>query len=368
VSFDCGKATTEVEKTICADARLSKLDTDLAATYRDAMSNPADPTKKRDVRSAQAAWLKSRNACTDKICIEVMYRTRIAMLAAVVTPESAQPVTPLTTDYGKFWLTYGIGTKVCEAYLERLNRSFYEHHPKCDRPENDEVEGFRSLERAKLSAEDMVSFWASVESFLDSGDPERWKAADTSDRKLGRPLRFGDRERQLHRLNNEASFRRPFGFGRPIDINNDGTSDHVVIWRTGNCVRSGPINEMHYWASIPIVLNSAKDGPDIERTRQFFGHPSGAYRLPSGTMSRKFRPIGRHMGIFEFEGTYYMDTFFDGWGDFKGYRQHDALLGKNDPEIASRLAVFRRRGGETRQVCEYWFEDVADSEAEAARQ
>jgi uncharacterized protein YecT (DUF1311 family) len=366
-SFNCKKAGTEVEKKICADARLSRLDDELAETYRAAMTKMAQVERAR-LRRDQATWLKSRNACKDDLCIEVMYRTRKAVLTMAVAPESAEERTSASTEYGRFWLTYGHGVKVCEAYLQRLSSSAYEHHPKCDRPESDEVSGFRSLDRMKLTAEAMLPFWASVESFLESGDPERWRAADASDRKLGRPLQYGDRPNQLRRLQNEASFRRPFRFARPVDIDNDGIADPVVIWRTGSCVRSGALDEMHYWASIPIVLNAEGDGPNVERTRRIFGHPLGGYRLPSGKVSSKFRPIGRHMGIFEFEAAYYMDTFFDGWGDFNGHRQHDAVLGEYDPDIAKRLAVFKRSGGETRQLCEYWLQDVSESGVGALRQ
>lgn len=115
------------------------------------------------------------------------------------------------------------------------------------------------------------------------------------------------------------------------------------------------------------MLNAVGDGPDVERTRQLFGHPLGGYRLSSGKMASEFRPIGRHIGIFEFEGKYYMDTFFDTWGDFNG-NLRDApspgqLLPAKEPEIANSLAVFLRRGNETRQVCEYWFEDSSESRA-----
>lgn len=274
--------------------------------------------------------------------------------------------------YGRFWLTYGKGVKVCDAYLERLNRSAYKHHPKCDRSENDEVPGFRDLNRKILGAEELQPFWASIESFIETGNPERWKAADESDRRLGRPLQFGDRENQLRRLRAETFYRRPFGFEEPVDIDNDGVTDPVVIWRSGNCARFGPVDKMFYWDSIPIVLNAAGDGPDVERTRQLFGHPWGGYRLSSGKMAREFRPIGRSMGIFQFDGTYYMDTFIDASEDFNGNRRDAPAPGQplpaREPEIDKSLAVFLRRGNETKQVCEYWFEDFSEPRRGAIQQ
>lgn len=350
-SFDCKKAKTEIEKMICADAQLSKLDEELAAAYRDAMDK-AGQTGKAVLRKEQTAWLKSRNACKDTLCVEVMYRTRLAMLASAATDRPrAQAGASDVSAYGRFWLTYGKGVKVCEAYLERLNQSSYEHHPKCDRPENDEVPGFRALNRVKLNAEELQLFWAPVYSFLHSGRPS-WPRTEETDR----------------RVRSEMEYFPVFRIHPSVDIDNDGVADPIVIWRSGNCAPLGPLQMMDYWASIPIVLNIAGDGPDVERTRQLIGHPSGGYRLSSGKMASTFRPIGRHIGIFEFERTYYMDTFFDGWGDFNGHRQHDAELGEYDPEIAKRLAVFARHGSETRQVCEYWFEDFSEVKYRATRQ
>jgi uncharacterized protein len=361
-TFDCNKAKTEVEKDICADPQLSKLDEDLGAAYRGAMER-AKQTEKGKLRNEQLAWIKSRNACKDKLCIEVMYRTRVAMLTSARPRKAGSAGVPASQD-GRFWLTYGHGVKVCEAYLERLNRSSYEHHPKCDRPEDASVPGFRPLNRIVLSPEDMQPFWASVESFIESGVPERWKAADASNRSLALPLQYGDRKNQLRRLRGEMLYRRGFRFEPPIDIDGDGGADRVVVWRLGECRPVGPRNQLRRWDSIPIVLNAAGDGPDVERTRKIFGHPAGGYPLSRSEMAKEFRPIGRQMGIFNFEGTYYMDTFLDAWGDFNGNLRDAPATGEpkpaKEPEITNSLAVFVRRDGETKQVCEYWFEDFPE--------
>ena len=366
-SFDCKKAKTQVEKAICEDPRLSKLDEELAVTYRDAMSK-AERTEKIKLRKGQTDWLKARNACKDKLCIEVMYRTRNAMLAmATSAQEAASADLPSASPYGKFWLTYGEGVKVCEAYLDRLNHSSYEYHPRCDRPEEAGGSGFQALNRVKLGAEEIQPFWASVRSFIMNGDPDLWKRADASDRKLGRKPAYGDRENQLRVVREEMSQLSVFRFEPPIDIDNDGLADPIIIWRSGSCRRFGPVDEMHYWESIAIVLNSAGNGPDVERTRQLFGHPSGAYKI-AGHPRDEFRPIGKRLGIFNVEGTYYMDTFFDDWGDFHDGRRNAPELShsnparhSDDPEIANRLGVFLRRNAETSQMCEYWFEEYSDS-------
>lgn len=52
------------------------------------------------------------------------------------------------------------------------------------------------------------------------------------------------------------------------------------------------------------------------------------------------------MGIFEYDGLYYFDTFLDSSGDFQGRRQKDPRIGKT-------LGVFLRKDGVTKQECEY---------------
>lgn len=75
-SFDCRKATTDVERMICADAELSRLDEQMARAFTDARSqggvNAAD----------QVAWLKNvRNRCATVDCLKSAYQARIADLA-----------------------------------------------------------------------------------------------------------------------------------------------------------------------------------------------------------------------------------------------------------------------------------------------
>jgi uncharacterized protein YecT (DUF1311 family) len=74
--FDCGKASTMVEKMICADPRLSALDAKLAQSYKVSLASAADP---QTLRSEQRAWLASvRNRCPDPECIAQAYGSRIA--------------------------------------------------------------------------------------------------------------------------------------------------------------------------------------------------------------------------------------------------------------------------------------------------
>lgn len=70
-SFDCQKAGTRIEKQICSSPELSKLDSDLAGIYKDAL--PKGPS----VRADQLKWLRERNACQDAKCLAEKYKERI---------------------------------------------------------------------------------------------------------------------------------------------------------------------------------------------------------------------------------------------------------------------------------------------------
>ncbi|MBF0118877.1 MAG: DUF1311 domain-containing protein [Desulfobacterales bacterium] len=73
-SFDCSKASTKVEKLVCDDANLSKLDEELGKAYGEAKK------KVFDLNDEQRAWLKSRNKCIDTECLTNIYRDRINIL------------------------------------------------------------------------------------------------------------------------------------------------------------------------------------------------------------------------------------------------------------------------------------------------
>jgi uncharacterized protein len=77
-SFDCSKATSEVEKLICSDAELCKLDEALMTTYERVLSRTR---KKEEMIQSQNQWLENeRNECQDAQCIKKAYEIRIKEL------------------------------------------------------------------------------------------------------------------------------------------------------------------------------------------------------------------------------------------------------------------------------------------------
>jgi uncharacterized protein YecT (DUF1311 family) len=85
-SFDCAKAATAVEKTICSDASLARQDRDVAEAYRQKTSG-SDEAAKKPIRDAQRAWLASRaTRCGGKkgaaavACLTSLYEARLTAL------------------------------------------------------------------------------------------------------------------------------------------------------------------------------------------------------------------------------------------------------------------------------------------------
>lgn len=77
-SFDCAKAGSKVEKFICGDAALSKLDEEMNAAYKIALQ---DKTKAEAVKQAQKQWMAERNNCADAACVKRAYEARLSSLA-----------------------------------------------------------------------------------------------------------------------------------------------------------------------------------------------------------------------------------------------------------------------------------------------
>ena len=87
-SFDCSKATGRTEQTICGDAGLSALDSQLAEALRSALALSNKPDV---VSSEQAAWLASRESAANAGAMGALYRRRIAALWAVNDPPAGCP-------------------------------------------------------------------------------------------------------------------------------------------------------------------------------------------------------------------------------------------------------------------------------------
>ncbi len=84
-SFNCAKATTFVEKRICANSTLGKLDENMANLFKNANSRPYDQTL-----ADQRSWLKEVALCKDDACIQKKYEERIAALREFIQQDDKQ--------------------------------------------------------------------------------------------------------------------------------------------------------------------------------------------------------------------------------------------------------------------------------------
>ena len=81
-SFDCAKAATDLEKTICGSVALAAYDQSVAQTYKFAMeyykTKKTATVQLDELKKSQKQWLTRRNACnTDKTCLEKSMGDRI---------------------------------------------------------------------------------------------------------------------------------------------------------------------------------------------------------------------------------------------------------------------------------------------------
>ncbi len=253
-----------------------------------------------------------------------------------------------------FTLTKGKGVGVCEAYLKRLTSTEHKKYPFCDRPEDDSVEGFARLNRVPLSAEEVYGILPRTIGFVDSQNQDQYESINDQNRKLGlpetEPLSLQDLPKEL------GYTMSMWRYKPPVDIDNNGVPDPLMVSQGygagGGLYRCGNI-KYHYPEGLPQIIfaiDFERMRVDEARTRELFGHVVGGYpQIRDGKqigLYPGFRPIGDTMSIFQYRGEYYFDTFFDSWGDFEGRR-------RNYEYIADTLAVFRRKGNVTKQVCEY---------------
>jgi len=80
-SFDCDKAKGFIEKNICTDKELSKLDEALFNEYQKALDEADQPFT---VKKEEKNWLeKERNICTTVECLKKSYKKRITEIQSV---------------------------------------------------------------------------------------------------------------------------------------------------------------------------------------------------------------------------------------------------------------------------------------------
>ena len=96
-SFPCAKATTDVEKQICADPLLNKLDEALAVNYKGMLSADFGGSPKA-LKAEQRKWVASRNQCKTNQCLVSLYRKRLDETCGYGVVSGMHPECTLSSD------------------------------------------------------------------------------------------------------------------------------------------------------------------------------------------------------------------------------------------------------------------------------
>jgi uncharacterized protein YecT (DUF1311 family) len=91
-SFDCAKASSFSEKTICTDTLLGKLDGALAENYKYMLASDIGDGARNDLKATQRKWLAERNKCTDNQCLANAYQKRIDEVCEYPVISGVHPV------------------------------------------------------------------------------------------------------------------------------------------------------------------------------------------------------------------------------------------------------------------------------------
>jgi uncharacterized protein len=113
-SFNCQKATSPVEHTICADAVLAKLDRQLALAWKALLTEFNDEHQIAAIRADQNRWLTSRNTCgANASCLQTAYGKRLSQIGG---GDAAVPAAGVfeAAQIGKFAL-YPIGPRAVHS-------------------------------------------------------------------------------------------------------------------------------------------------------------------------------------------------------------------------------------------------------------
>lgn len=118
-SFDCGKATTTVEKMICVDAGLSRLDEELNRVYKEALKRSPEP---EELKRNQKEWLKYwQSRCeTDEECVQYQWKYQIERLSNIVN----SPLHKLQDTVFRYELEESYNDQVCQHMLGVFNSKF----------------------------------------------------------------------------------------------------------------------------------------------------------------------------------------------------------------------------------------------------
>ncbi len=173
--FDCSKAKSATEKTICSTTSLSDLDEILVLSFNKAVASSADV---KALKTAQQAWLKTRETCSSTVdCITQAYTSRISELINLVaknskpltatnsnptsvqsTPNTSTTPAPTSTPTGKTLTGTIVGYECGDnCYLTVKDEQGTEHVALCTAPQCDSWNEVAAMPKSFLKKKVQVS-------------------------------------------------------------------------------------------------------------------------------------------------------------------------------------------------------------------
>ena len=269
--------------------------------------------------------------------------------ASVVTQAADTPPASLSMDgrapfHYDFEVEKGAGTPVCDAYVQRLRNTDFYRLPQCDRPENVSVAGFEKIGRVPLKEAETRALYEPVKGLLFYDDPDYFKKWRADRARRGQDVVNSGAEIGVHtqavwaKNGYQTGAAPPPLYFRlePVDLDNNGTRDHVIVWKDEAGAPCGAQWEHGlFLADSPtyLALFNASNELDIERTREL-------------------RKKGETLGVFLFQGTYYIDTFRSSpsKGDLEGQFQ-------GGESVSDVLSVYYQKNGASTLACEIrWYD------------
>ncbi len=97
-SFNCNKASSFSEKTVCSDVFLAKLDRALSSNYKLMLTANIGDGAVQDLRQTQRNWNMLKNKCRDKSCLKTAYSERIDVVCDYPVISGVHPICISSTE------------------------------------------------------------------------------------------------------------------------------------------------------------------------------------------------------------------------------------------------------------------------------
>lgn len=324
-SFDCAKAATKVEKLVCGDAELSKLDEELNAAYKAALQ---DGKQSNSIKQGQKQWVKERNGCSDAGCLEMNYRNRID---------------ELNLGQGRFITLLVKDKPLCEAYKhyveqEAGTKNQYVHYgsPMCQRTFGEAFPEFTPVKWREIKPEDYPELAVQAYRYINFwpwNNPEMapFLADSQFNGQLG-GIKLNRSNNWWHMWLGEA------------DIGNNGHPEMLLRIEDGRCGEESMTGRPPRW-SISVMVVDAAAKIDTVKSEWVLG----VSVLPPISINKTEGIHGLGLttyDVFRFSKIYYFDRWEDQWvnRDLEPY----------DPRY-SKLTVYSVSQEKTEAICRFKF-------------